>query len=1168
MKFFDKIKQLLKCSKVDVSIIVPVYNVEEYLIECLDSLENQSLQNFQVIMIDDGSTDKSPILAENYAKTHPKFEYHRIENQGLGHARNYAMQFVKGKYFTFIDSDDIIAPDAYQDMFDAAERESAEFAICNVARFNTKKNWISPLHEKVFNQLGETANIFTDSSLVYDTISCNKLIRKDFWDKHNFRFPEGILYEDIPVTIPMHCLANKVAVVNKVGYFWRSRDGVTTSITQNTNNMQNLYDRITIIKMVDEFFKKNIHNNELELAKQIKYLEIDLIIFVNICNNVPENQAYEILQIIRDYINSSIDAAALEQLSVIHKQKYQFVSDNNLEGLIKLLNNQSSHYYNAPVLEENGKFFIECSDDIFPIKDRDVTKELQKETPKRCITDIVVNKTSFDILGHIYIPRVNITDFSQQEVEAYLLNDKTGYITPLKTAPVENHLLTSTKGFVYNPTNEKTYQYNYDATGFSIALNLEEIDINDNNRGTNRVVIKYKNRVSNGKLYLCGAAKNISKKICNNAVMSEDKFLRLDMSMFDELIVELTKETTLAEKVSFKNNELQLQLTAPAKRIFAESGNGAVIDFKTDNNITFTCSANEFTTNNLYKFFIIKENGEKDFLTRKTKTVTMKNTGNNVIVLLSNKSYRLESKVLASCTKITDIKQDGTKILINTEALGSSDKPSDIAFANIVVDDEIAKTTVNLAKSICKEENNKILCEFIIDFSDEGTTKNLFNSYRLVSVEYTLKNGEIIREPLCTQKYFKYSLKFENLAIELYRYEGFFVRLYAKLLWREEENTKQKRLALINKKYPEYKNLPINPKRIIFESMWGDKFSCNPKHLYEFIDKNYPDYECIWSLKDPRTPITGNGKRVRKGSLEYFYYLATAKYLVNNVNFEDAYEKRDGQIEIQTMHGTPLKTFGFDVENELVTEAQKKSYVARNSRWNYLVVQGDFMANKAPTCFGCETPILKTGYPRTDTLFENNTKEKIKELKEKLNLPLDKKVILYCPTWRVKNKFDMQLDIEKMREKLSDDYILLIRIHYFSSAGYTIPADNKFVFNFNNYHTVEDLYLLCDILITDYSSVMFDYGVLKKPMMFFTYDIQEYAENLRGMYFDIEKEAPGPLVYTSDELISSISNIDEEMAKCKGRIDAFNNKYVNFEGPNSCERIFSTVFDPANDLKQ
>lgn len=1165
--FLEKIKNIFNNKKIDVSVIVPVYNVEEYLIECLDSLQNQTLKNFQVIMIDDGSTDKSGEIGKEYAKTHSKFEYYRIENQGLGHARNYAMQFVKGKYFVFIDSDDIVAPDAYQNMFNAAEKENAQFAICNVARFNSKKTWISPLHERVFKQLNETAHISNDSSLINDTTSWNKLILKAFWDKHQFKFPEGILYEDIPVTIPMHYLADKVAVVNKVGYFWRLRDGATTSITQNTHNMQNFYDRINVLQMVDEFFKANVKNDKLTEEKNLKALEIDLMIFVNNCNVILKEQAFEIFEVIQNYIKTNITPDIFDKLSVIHKQKYQFVMNNDLDGLIKVLENQNHDYYNAPIEEKKGKFYIDCSDDIFPIKDRDVTTELQKLVPKKYINDVTVNKSSFNVFAYLYIPRVNIEDFSQQEIQVYLLNEKTGYKTPLKTTPVENRELTATKGFVYNPVTEKTCQYNYNGTGFNISLDIEEIEINDLNSGSNRIVIKYKNRVSSGKLYLSGANKNIVTKICDNTVISGNNILRLNMSMFDELIVDLIKETHFVEKTTLKNNEIQFQLNAPAQRIFADDDNGNVVDFKTNDKLSFSCPVNKFKVGIDYKFFIKKENGEKDFLTRRTKAVNIKDAKNNVIIFLSNKSFRLNAKILPSCTRIASISQKDTTILIDTETLGRNPKLSNIDFANIIVDDEIARTTVSLAKSECNEENGKIFCKFKIDFSNENITKNLFDSYRLVSIEYTLKNGETFREPLCTQKYFKYSLDFETLLLELYRFEGFFVRLHAKLIWKEEENTKQKRQALANKKYPEYRKLPINPKQIVFESMWGKKYSCNPKHIYEFIDKNYPEYECIWFLDDPRTPITGNGKRIRRGSLEYFYYLATSKYFFNNVNFEDAYEKREGQIEVQTMHGTPLKTFGFDVKGELVTETQKVNYIRRNSRWNYLVVQGDFMAEKAVPCFGCETPILKTGYPRTDTLFENNNEEKINELKKKLKLPLDKKVIVYVPTWRIRNKFDMHLDIEKMREELSDEYILLIRIHHFSASGYTIPADNKFVFDFNNYHTVEDLYLLCDILITDYSSVMFDYGVLKKPMMFFTYDIREYADNLRGMYFDIEKEAPGPLVYTSDELICAISNIDEEMEKCKGRVDAFNNKYVNFEGPNSCERIFETVFDPENDLK-
>ena len=1163
----QKIKQIFNKSMVDVSVVVPIYNVEEYLFECLESIENQTLKNIQVIMIDDGSTDNSGEIAIEYTKTHPRFEYHRIENQGLGHARNYAMQFVKGKYFVFIDSDDIVAPDAYQNLFEAAEKHNASFAICNVARFNSKKTFASSLHNKVFKQLSETTHIFENHNLINDTTSWNKLILKRFWDKHKFKFPEGILYEDIPVTIPMHCLAQKVAVVDKIGYFWRMRDGATNSITQNTQNMQNFYDRIQVLKMVDEFFKANVKNDLLTEEKNIKTLEIDLLIFINNCNLIPEQQAYEIFEIIQKYIKETMPLSTFDKLSVIHKQKYTCVMNNDLSGLVKVLENQNKDYYNAPIEEKDGKFFITCSEDVFPIKDRDVTAELQKVTPNKYINDIISAETSIDVLAHLYIPRVNISDFSQQNIEAYLLNEKTGYHTPLKVTSIKNTQLTANKGLIYNPITEKTYQYNYDGTGFKISLDINDIEINESNIGSNRVAIKYKNRVSEGTLFLGNADKNISTKIQDNTVIADNNILRLSMSMFNELIVELTKETTFVEKTKVKNNNLEFHLNTNANKIFAQDNYHNIVEFKTKNNLIFTCPLENFTADN-YNFYIEKASGEKDFLTRKTKAVKIYGTNDNVVVLMSNKSLRLSAKILPSCTKISSISQNNNVISITTEYLGKKQFSSDIKEANIVVDDEIAKTTVSLAKATCNNEDDKYICDFKIDFDNEEITKNLFESYRLVYVEYSLSNGDVIREPLCTQKYFKFGITFETLAIDLYRYNGVFVRLYAKLLWKKDESTKEKRQVLIDKHYPEYRKLPLNSKCIVFESMWGKKYSCNPKHLYEYIDKNYPEYECVWFLSDPRTPINGNGKRVRRGSLEYFYYLATAKYFINNVNFEDAYEKRDGQIEVQTMHGTPLKTFGFDVKGELETETQKQNYIRRNSRWNYLVVQGDFMAEKAFPCFGCNTPILKTGYPRTDTLFENNTEDKIKEIKEKLNLPLNKKVIVYTPTWRIKNKFDMQLDIEKMRNKLSDDYILLIRIHLFSAAGYTVPADNQFVFDFNKYHTVEDLYLIADILITDYSSVMFDYGVLRKPMMFFTYDIREYADNLRGMYFDIEKEAPGPLVYTSDELISAILNIDEEMAKCKGRIDAFNNKYVNFEAPDSCQRIFETVLDPKNDLEQ
>ena len=213
---------------IDINVIVPIYNVEEYLRACLESLLKQGMPRLEVIMVDDGSTDHSGEIAKEYADRYPNFLYYRIENGGLGHARNYGMQFAKGKYIAFVDSDDIVVKKTYEKMFILAERDRSELTICNAIRFKAKKYWNSGIHRKVFNQTVKTKTHITQfPELIYDTTSCTKLILREFYQKRGFRFPENILYEDIPVTIPMYFFANQVSVLHQVGYLWRVRDGGT-----------------------------------------------------------------------------------------------------------------------------------------------------------------------------------------------------------------------------------------------------------------------------------------------------------------------------------------------------------------------------------------------------------------------------------------------------------------------------------------------------------------------------------------------------------------------------------------------------------------------------------------------------------------------------------------------------------------------------------------------------------------------------------------------------------------------------------------------------------------------------------------------------------------------------------------------------------------------------
>ena len=364
----------------------------------------------------------------------------------------------------------------------------------------------------------------------------------------------------------------------------------------------------------------------------------------------------------------------------------------------------------------------------------------------------------------------------------------------------------------------------------------------------------------------------------------------------------------------------------------------------------------------------------------------------------------------------------------------------------------------------------------------------------------------------------------------------------------------------IKKLYSEFRREPIRENCIVFESLWGRSYSCNPAALYEYIAENHPEYECVWFLNDVNTPVRGNAKKVERNSEEYYHYLATAKYFIYNANFPVSFKKREEQIIVQTMHGTPFKTFGLDVKEELPTEKEELRVVSRSIIWDYLVAQGEFTKNMAWRWFRFDNVVLETGYPRTDSIYSCDEETAVK-LRKELGIPDGKKVILYAPTWRDMDRFDMMLDLEEMRGQLAGEYVILVRPHYFVADKYDIPEDGEFVFDGGRVGKIEDLFTITDILITDYSSVMFDFALTDKPMIFFAYDLEEYTEDTRGAYFDIATEAPGALAKTTDEVIESIRNIKRHYEINGERIDSFRSKYLTYENRDSAARVYKAVFE-------
>ncbi|MCB0895588.1 MAG: glycosyltransferase family 2 protein [Nocardioidaceae bacterium] len=230
-----------------VGVVVPVFDVEAYLPETLDSLLAQSHRELDVLVVDDGSTDGSGAIADEYAARDPRVRVVHIANRGLGGARNEGLRHVRGDLVTFADSDDVVPPEAYTALLRQLRRTGADFVTGSVARWDgdrlTELPWMRRLHRRRAAEVVES-----HPEILGDVFAWNKLFRRDFWDGVGLAWPEGVRYEDQPTTTRAYVAARRFGVVPDIVYHWRIRfDG--SSITQQRSSLDDLRDRWTTKRM-------------------------------------------------------------------------------------------------------------------------------------------------------------------------------------------------------------------------------------------------------------------------------------------------------------------------------------------------------------------------------------------------------------------------------------------------------------------------------------------------------------------------------------------------------------------------------------------------------------------------------------------------------------------------------------------------------------------------------------------------------------------------------------------------------------------------------------------------------------------------------------------------------------------------------------------------------
>jgi CDP-glycerol glycerophosphotransferase len=361
--------------------------------------------------------------------------------------------------------------------------------------------------------------------------------------------------------------------------------------------------------------------------------------------------------------------------------------------------------------------------------------------------------------------------------------------------------------------------------------------------------------------------------------------------------------------------------------------------------------------------------------------------------------------------------------------------------------------------------------------------------------------------------------------------------------------------------------LPVGKKLIVFESGAGRSYAGNPRAIYEEMVRRNLDsrYVCIWSLENPRIPVPGKARKVKRLRWRYFYCMARAGYWVFDGRHPAWLKKRKGTIYIQTWHGTPLKKLALDLTTlnmggDRDLAAYKASFVENVRQWDILLSQNRYASDIFRRAFNFTGEMWEIGYPRNDALVKGDGAG----LRERLGLPGDKKLILYAPTWRDdryyaygRYKFEFFFDVDRVKDALGSQAVLLCKPHYLAAIE-PRPADPR-IRMFPPEQDIQELLLVADVLVTDYSSVMFDFSILKRPMIFCMHDEDHYRDELRGFYFDLAECAPGPVVRDTDGLIHELSQVlrdeSEYWRKYGPAYDAFRSKFNHAENGDAARKV-------------
>lgn len=1202
-----------------LSVVVPFQDVEAYLVECLESIARQSFQDFEVVLVDDGSTDGSTAIAADFCARDPRFRLIRQAAHGPGQARNVGIRAMhpESEFLAFVDGDDVLPEYAYQLLTSTLDESGSDFVSGNVQMMNSTKKWQSPLHKTPMQRNRRGTHITRFEALIYDRTVWNKVFRRSFWDYYFIEFPEGVLYEDSWVNMFAHFRAAKVDVVPDIVYFWRRREGgAAPSITQRHTELSNLRDRVSAVQSVSRFLAQRRSRTYRESKRHydLACLKSDLMLHLKVLPDADDEYRAAFMDWANQFLDE-VDETIIDELPADARVKWLMVRARRLDELLEVIEFERR---GGPMpVQRRLRRYLK-----YPhLGDREVGIEkkayrLDKEFSLHgSVSGVSWEGENLTITGAAYIRFLNVHK-RHMSVKALALRNKK-----------QGRTLVATAKTTYAPgatEHSSQNRYCYDWAGFEAHFDTTRLRRKGEwAEGTWDVATGV---LSRGLFRYRGLDRGSADSAANPPYRYVDKNIRI-LPLFLQnklkLRVEIVRCRITGHRLVGDDIELRGVYLGPARpgwgqlKVSSMSGAGRHAapvrftgggegwhGFVTRLPVSALVPAyreQDGQQAEVPKSWSMGSNGWKTTFHVEGRKMTMypvmaeetpdghyrlpdrlqtPERDREIVVHRNGSGYLVvfERATLPTVTRFSWW-EDGSLEILGRYQAADLLTDADHRAAHIVVRSRAhgAERAVPIVwngehfRCVVTPAAMRTLAgavplaagrwDFFLRRQDPSSVPP---EDRLDDLMLKIEQEVIAEFP---QQYEENSRRYE-LQAEAYDRLSLFVHSAMP----DNARGPYRQKLLRTKAYPAARGTSIRP-AVLFDAFKGTQYSDSPRAVHEELVRRRVPLEHLWVVRDDQVEVPATARPVRMWSPEWYEALATSRYIVANNHLPDWFRKRQDQVVVQTWHGTPLKKIGHDIEAVHFADQRYLERVETEvQNWDMLVSPNSFSTPILQRAFRFPGEMVECGYPRNDILRRPGTERRAAQVRQRIGLPPGKRVILYAPTWRDdqfyapgKYKFDFRIDLNDARARLGRDHVLLVRRH--PNVVDPVPgAGDGFVFDVSDYPDMADLSLITDVMITDYSSLMFDFVNTGRPILFFTYDLEHYRDTLRGFYFDFEKSAPGPLVSESSDLITAVRQVDLVQQRYADRYRRFQRDFCDLDDGHASARLADRILIAGGDL--